>query len=82
MSGGFSGMAGVWETGFQRYGNYSAHFVSRISPLFGSYPVKVRDCRRISRCIRLLKNCRIANLRAFYDPIVTGLSDETQFSPL
>ncbi len=76
------GIPGGCETGFECDGNYSAHFVRRIIPLFGSRLVNLRDSCRISRCIRLLKNSRIANLRAFYDPTVTGLSDETQFSPL
>ena len=57
---------------FRKVGAYSAHFVSRITPLFGSRLTNLRDSRRKSRCIRLLKNCRIANLRAFYDPLVTG----------
>ncbi|WP_221174445.1 hypothetical protein, partial [Pseudomonas fluorescens] len=50
--------------------------------LFGSRPENMRDSRRKYRCIRLLKTRQMANLRAFYDPIITGLSDETQFLDL
>lgn len=63
--------------------------MSRIIVLFGSFcepnnrfirltPNNHLDFRRKYRGIRLLKNRRMANLRAFYDPIVMGLSDETQ----
>ncbi|WP_419708376.1 hypothetical protein [Pseudomonas sp. NFX224] len=42
----------------------------------------VRDCRRKSRHLRLLKNTQLATLRAIDDPTVTGLSDETQAAHL
>ncbi|CAI8999633.1 hypothetical protein EMIT0P43_90223 [Pseudomonas jessenii] len=61
---------------------YSAHIMSRIWRVFGSPSTRYRDSRRNFGAIRLLKNTRMANLQALYDPVVTGLSDETQYPHL
>jgi len=61
---------------------FSGNSTTAVTRIIRPTPNNHRDPSRNSRCIRLLKTRQMANLRAFYDPIVTGLSDETQYLDL